>query len=156
VHLMVSDDILLSQIEEFAGAGADVISIHLENDRVADAALARIEELEVATGMALQIESDVSALEPYLDRLHFVTILGTRPGIKGVEPDGRAPERLRKVAAMINRQETDRRVVLAADGGIRRHTVPVLRRSGADSVVAGSLVFGAPDLAERISWLRSL
>lgn len=48
------------------------------------------------------------------------------------------------------------RVVLAADGGIREHTVPELRKAGAETVVLGSLAFGAPDLAARMKWLKEL
>jgi ribulose-phosphate 3-epimerase len=47
-------------------------------------------------------------------------------------------------------------VVLAADGGIREHTVPLLRQAGADTVVLGSLAFGAPNLAERMAWLHRI
>jgi ribulose-phosphate 3-epimerase len=49
-----------------------------------------------------------------------------------------------------------RRVVLAADGGIRDTTVPLLRKAGAGMVVLGSLAFGAPDLAARMTWLSDL
>ena len=49
-----------------------------------------------------------------------------------------------------------RRIVLAADGGIREETVPALRAAGAETVVMGSLAFGAPDFAARIAWLRGL
>ena len=47
-------------------------------------------------------------------------------------------------------------VRLAADGGIRQETLPLLRAAGAETVVLGSLAFGAPDLAGRIAWLHAL
>ncbi|MEM9676586.1 MAG: D-allulose-6-phosphate 3-epimerase, partial [Pseudomonadota bacterium] len=47
-------------------------------------------------------------------------------------------------------------ILLAADGGIRENTVPVLREAGADTVVMGSLAFGAPDLTERMNWVHAL
>ena len=49
-----------------------------------------------------------------------------------------------------------RRIVLAADGGIREHTVPELRGAGAETVVMGSLAFGADDFAVRMKWLHDL
>jgi ribulose-phosphate 3-epimerase len=49
-----------------------------------------------------------------------------------------------------------RRIVLAADGGIRDHTVPQLREAGAETVVLGSLAFNAPDLGSRMAWLHGL
>ena len=48
------------------------------------------------------------------------------------------------------------RIILASDGGNREHTVPNLRRAGAETVVLGSLAFGAPDLAARMAWVRGL
>ena len=57
---------------------------------------------------------------------------------------------------LIAQAGSGRRVVLAADGGIREHTVPLLRGAGAETVVLGSLAFGAPDLAARMAWLHAL
>jgi ribulose-phosphate 3-epimerase len=48
------------------------------------------------------------------------------------------------------------RIVVAADGGIRDNTVPALRKAGAETVVLGSLAFGAPDLKARMDWLHAL
>jgi ribulose-phosphate 3-epimerase len=61
---------------------------------------------------------------------------------------------LGQAAGLIARQ--DRRIVLAADGGIRDTTVPLLRAAGAETVVMGSLAFGAPDLAARMAWLHGV
>jgi ribulose-phosphate 3-epimerase len=65
-----------------------------------------------------------------------------------------APGRLRQAARQIADAGLAAKITLAADGGIRENTVPVLRASGAESVVMGSLAFGAPDLAARIAWVR--
>lgn len=152
VHLMVSDNILLSQIHQFAEAGADVISIHIENRSVAAEALDTIEAAGLAPGMVLCIETPVAAVTPYLDRLRFVTLLGTAIGIKGQGLHPEATTRLRDARALIG----PRRIILTADGGIREHTVPLLRPAGADAIVAGSLVFQADNLADRIRWLHQL
>ncbi|WP_061931848.1 ribulose-phosphate 3-epimerase [Aureimonas sp. AU22] len=156
VHLMVADAIVLSQIEQFAEAGADLISIHLENGTVAEAALDRLAALRVAAGMVLRVETPVAGIEPFLPRLSFVTLLGTAIGVKGQGLDPTACDRLREAKRLIEAQGRERRIVLAADGGIREHTVPELRAAGAQTVVLGSLAFGAPDLRERTRWLHSL
>ena len=70
---------------------------------------------------------------------------------KGLDP--LAEDRLRDARGMIN--ETGGNTLLAADGGIREHTVPRLRRAGADTIVMGSLAFGAEDLAGRMAWVHS-
>lgn len=154
VHLMVADSILISQIEQFAEAGADLISIHVENEALADDALDRLEALGLASGMVLKVETPVDQVVPYLDRLDFVTLLGTAIGVKGQGLDAQATTRLRAAGEHIAR--SGRPIVLAADGGIREHTVPLLRAAGANTVVLGSLAFGAPDLRERLNWLHRL
>lgn len=155
VHLMVADSILLSQIEQFAEAGASLISIHGENE-LAPQALDLLDSLGVAAGMVLKVESPVDLLAPYIKRLRFVTLLGTAIGVKGQGLDERACDRLREASALITEASSSRRIVLAADGGIREHTVPLLRNAGAETVVLGSLAFGAPILADRMEWLHQL
>lgn len=154
VHLMTTDDILLDQIDQFAEAGADLISIHAENGN-ADAALARISEHGLATGMVLQLHTPVATAEPFLDRLDMLTLLGTLIGIKGVGLDDSALPRLREARKLIA-QKAGHRIILASDGGNREHTVPNLRLAGAETIVMGSLAFGAPDLAARIAWVHGL
>ena len=154
VHLMTTDDILLDQIDQFAEAGADLISIHAENAN-ADAALARIREHGLATGMVLQLHTPVAAAEPFLDQLDMLTLLGTLIGIKGVGLDGTALARLREARQLIA-GKAGHRIILASDGGNREHTVPNLRLAGAETIVMGSLAFGAPDLAARIAWVHGL
>jgi ribulose-phosphate 3-epimerase len=97
VHLMVTDEILLSQIEQCADAGADLISIHVETSReIADRALNKINRLGLAAGLVLTLESEVEAAAPYLDGIQFLTMVATQIGIKGIGPDERAYERLKR------------------------------------------------------------
>ncbi len=154
VHLMVADDVLLPQIDQFAEAGADLISIHAENAAVADAALSRIADLGVKAGMVLRVETPVERAAPWLERLDMLTLLGTAIGVKGQGLDPTATDRLQTASRLI--AASGRRIVLAADGGIRDTTVPLLYAAGAETVVMGSLAFGAPDLAGRMRWLHGL
>jgi ribulose-phosphate 3-epimerase len=156
VHIMVSDDILLSQIEQFADAGSDLISLHVENERVADAALDLLERRGIAAGMVLRVETPVERIRRYAARLQFITLLGTAIGVKGQGLDERAGARLQEAKGIIAACGAEHRIVLAADGGIREHTVPILRGAGAQTVVLGSLAFNAPSLEERMAWLHSL
>ena len=154
VHLMVADGQVLPQIDQFAEAGADLISLHVENAAVADAALARIAELGLASGMVLRVETPVEQAAVYLQRVDFLTLLGTAIGVKGQGLDPSAGARLGQAAGLIAAAGRD--IVLAADGGIRDTTVPLLRAAGAETVVMGSLAFGAADLGARMEWLRGL
>lgn len=153
VHLMVSDAVLLSQIDQFAEAGADLISLHAENKNAAQG-LDLIEKYGLKTGMVMRVETPVAQSAPWVGRLDMLTLLGTAIGVKGQGLDPTAGARLQEAAGLI--AKAGRRVVLAADGGIRDTTVPILRAAGAETVVMGSLAFGAPDLAARMAWLHAL
>jgi ribulose-phosphate 3-epimerase len=156
VHLMVADDVLLSQIDQFAEAGADLISVHAENGAVAAEALERIRALGRAAGIVLRIETPVATLAPFLGAVRFVTLLGTAIGVKGQSLSDEACPRLAEAARLIAGAGRAGAITLAADGGIRENTVPRLRAAGAETVVLGSLAFGAPDLAARTAWLHGL
>lgn len=155
VHLMVTDTVLLDQIDQFAEAGADIISIHAENENLVEG-LDRIRSHGLAAGVVLQLHSPVETASAIMDRIEILTLLGTKIGIKGVGLDPTAESRLATARKMIDGRPDDRRILLAADGGIREHTVPGLRGSGADTIVMGSLAFGAEDLAARMNWVHGL
>ncbi len=113
-----------------------------------------IASLGCLAGIVLQVKTPVAAVRRYLDRLAMLTLLGTEMGIKGVGLDAAAGGRLTEAKAMIAAAAPAQRVLLAADGGIREHTVPLLRQSGAETIVMGSLAFGAPDLEARMAWVH--
>jgi ribulose-phosphate 3-epimerase len=154
VHLMVADGVLLDQVRQFAEAGADLISVQAENAN-ADAALDLIRTLGLEAGVVLQLQTPVAMAARWLDHISMLTLLGTRIGIKGQGLDPEAEPRLAEARAMIAGAVLPRRVVLAADGGIREHTVPGLYQHGADTVVMGSLAFNAPDLEARMAWVHA-
>jgi ribulose-phosphate 3-epimerase len=154
-HLMAADDILLEQIAQFADAGSNLISIHAENANV-DAALDLLEKRKIPAGLVLKVDTPLEVLVRHLPRLRFVTLLGTAIGIKGVGLDPRATGRLTAAKALIAAARLSQRVVLASDGGNREQTLPLLRNAGAETVVLGSLAFGAPSLKDRMDWVHSL
>ncbi len=155
VHLMVQDAMLLAQIDQFAGAGADLISVHAENANAATA-ISHIRALGLRAGVVVRLETPVATSAPLLEQLDFLTMLGTNIGVKGQSLDARATARLSEAAGLIARRANQARCVLAADGGIRAQTVPLLIKAGAETVVLGSLAYSAPDLAARIAWLHRL
>jgi ribulose-phosphate 3-epimerase len=63
---------------------------------------------------------------------------------------------LREAQVLLAPERRKRRIVLAADGGIREHTVPGLRKAGAETIVMGSLAFGAKDFSQRMEWVHGL
>jgi ribulose-phosphate 3-epimerase len=150
IHLMCDDDTLLQQVDQFAEAGCDVISVHAENKN-AHEAIAAIQKHNIAAGMVLKVDTPVAKSKPFLKNLQFLTLLGTAIGVNDT-----ACDRLREAKAMITEAQLPQRIVLAADGGIRENTVPELRKAQAETVVLGSLAFGATDLVQRMMWLKAL
>jgi ribulose-phosphate 3-epimerase len=155
VHLMCADSVLLAQAQQFAEAGADLISVHAENGAAVAGVFNSLDAKGVAKGMVLRVETPVAAIAPFIPLLDFVTLLGTAIGVKGQGLNDEAPARLGE-ARMLIAKHKGKRIVLAADGGIRETTVPLLRKAGAETVVLGSLAFNAPDLGARMAWLKTL
>jgi ribulose-phosphate 3-epimerase len=153
IHLMVSDAVLLSQTEQFIDAGADLVSVHAENAN-AQQAIQLIKSKGKAAGVVLRVETPVEKAASLISDISFLTLLGTAIGVKGQGLSDTACGRLQQAKEMIAGYK--HRIVLAADGGIRENTVPDLRKAGAETVVLGSLAFGAPDLAQRMKWLKAL
>jgi ribulose-phosphate 3-epimerase len=153
----VEGDIVLSQVRQFAEAGADLISVHPENGAAAtEEALSLIQSLGAKAGIVLRLETPVETIRPLVDRVSFVTLLGTAIGVKGQGLSETACPRLQEARATLRDKGREKDVVLAADGGIRENTVPELRKASAETVVLGSLAFADPDLQARIDWLKGL
>jgi ribulose-phosphate 3-epimerase len=151
VHLMVSDQVLLDQAQQFAEAGADLISVQAENTNAMEA-LSQIRKAGLKAGVVLQLHTEVAQAAKFIPHIDMLTLLGTLMGIKGVGLDEKAPSRLTQARALV--AHADRRIIVAADGGIRENTVPSLRAGGAETIVMGSLAFGAPDLTARMAWVH--
>ncbi|MBB3464385.1 ribulose-phosphate 3-epimerase [Rhizobium sp. BK377] len=156
VHLMVEAEIVEEQTRQFIEAGADLISVHAENGEAGLRAVALAKELGAEAGVVLRLETPVAAAEPFLTEVAFFTLLGTSIGVKGQSLSDKACDRLREARSLMKRAGREKEIVLAADGGIREQTVPLLRAAGAETVVLGSLAFGDMDLPGRIAWLRAL
>ena len=156
VHLMVEAEIVEAQTRQFIEAGADLVTIHAENGEAGLRAIKLAHELGAEAGVVLRLETPLSAIVPFLPDVAFVTLLGTSIGVKGQSLSEQACPRLIEARSLIKQAGREADILLAADGGIRHETVPLLRAAGADTVVLGSLAFGDPDLAQRMAWLHGL
>jgi ribulose-phosphate 3-epimerase len=153
IHLMAEDPAEL--IPEFAGAGADLITIHAElGETKAGAAIEMIFQAGISAGIALRLDSPVAASIPCLGSVEALLLLGTEMGVKGRDLDPHACARLEEASERI--REHGGRARLVADGAIRVQTVPLLRRAGAGVIVPGSLAFQSEDIAATARWLHSL
>lgn len=153
VHLMAQYPSSLAG--EFLDAGADLLTVHVENgEREAGAAIEQAARRGCGAGVTLKLETPVRAVLPYLDAIEVIVLLGTDVGVKGGDLAPQACDRLREARSLL-REHAKCGVRLVADGGIRARTVGELRAAGADAVVPGSLVFQSADLESTFRWLRS-
>jgi len=154
-HLMVEEP--SKMVERFAAAGADLITIHAETGEAeVRQALARIRRCGKAAGLAVRLETAVSAAVPYAESVDAVVLMGTELGVKGRSLAANACGRIAELAGLLERLRCRSRVLIIADGGIRKETAPQLREAGADAIVPGSLVFQAGDPAAIFQWIHAV
>jgi len=154
VHLMTTNP--LDHVADFVSAGANLITVHAENGPLVPAALEAARRAGAATGLALGLDILPETVEPYLDLVDLVLIMGTPMGVKGVKPSRYVFERVLQTKAMVRKAGLEEQVKVFVDGGIRENTVPNLRTSGADGIIAGSLAFKSANLDETFNWLHGL
>jgi len=152
VHLMISP--VDAYIEEFAAAGANILTVHPEAGPHLHRTIQRIKAAGVMAGAALNPATPASTLEPILDELDLVLVMSVNPGFGGQKFISSQLKKIELVKDMINRSGKD--IMLEVDGGVDPQTAPQAIGAGADVLVAGSAVFkGGPDsYAANISALR--
>ncbi len=152
VHLMISEP--HKYIGDFADAGADIISFHVECDSDIDKTLSLIEERGVKPALAVKPGTPVDAVLPYLDRLYMVLVMTVEPGFGG---QSFMADMMPKVE-MLRKEIAARKLgtLIEVDGGIAKDTIAVAAGAGVDICVAGTAVFGAQDAKGAIEELKAL
>jgi len=152
VHLIVENP--GRYIDSFAQAGANIISVYPEACQDLTRTLVKIRERNIKVSLSLSPRTSVSILKSVANMLDFVVIMGTEIGVKG---RSLLPSTYQKIAEVKKILENLRikNVKIEVDGGIRKETVPLLIRAGANILVPGSLVFNN-NYPEIFSWLRQL
>ncbi|MEL6374450.1 MAG: ribulose-phosphate 3-epimerase [Pseudomonadota bacterium] len=142
VHLMIAP--ADAYLEAFAGAGADVLSVHAEAGPHLDRSLQAIRALGCKAGVALNPATPVGAIAHVLDRIDLVCVMTVNPGFGGQSFIGAMVEKVRTLRTMI----ADRPIHIEIDGGVTPETAPAVVEAGADVLVAGSAVFKGGSVAE--------
>ena len=152
VHLMIDKPV--RYIEQFCKAGADLLSIHLEADhptRIAEA-LRKMEECKVKKAVALRPITSPEAILPYIEQLDMVLVMTVEPGFGGQAFMKEQLATIRRVREIIDQYNPS--CDLEVDGGINPETALQVVEAGANVLVAGSSVYGAPDIEQAIKNLR--
>ncbi len=151
VHLMISP--VDPYIAAFAEAGADHISLHPEAGPHLHRSLQLIRGLGKSAGVVLNPATPVETIGWALDLVDIILVMSVNPGFGGQKF---LPSQLPKIAALRGMIDASGRpIALAVDGGVTPATAPAVIEAGADTLIAGSAVFGAPDYATAIAALRA-
>lgn len=150
VHLMISHP--KQYIRQFAEAGAEIITFHVECDDDIDETITEIEKYGVKPALSLKPGTPVECLYPYLDRLYMVLVMTVEPGFGGQSFMTHQLDTIRQCRAIIDQHNP--RCLLEVDGGVNLETAPLVKAAGANVLVAGSAVYGAGNRAAAIQALR--
>ncbi|MBQ0136211.1 MAG: ribulose-phosphate 3-epimerase [Oscillospiraceae bacterium] len=151
VHLMISDP--LKYVEDFAKAGADFITFHVESDSDPVETIKKIREFGARPSISVKPKTPAEVIFPYLEMVDMVLVMTVEPGFGG---QSFMADMMPKVKTI--REECERRglhdMYIEVDGGIDTNTISVAAEAGANAFVSGSAIFKAPDAKVIISELK--
>lgn len=151
VHLMISDP--LRYIDDFADAGADIITFHLESESDCIKTIQKIKSRGLKAGLSIKPKTGEEKLRPFLPLVDMALIMTVEPGFGG---QSFMADMLPKVSAVRDDcRQMGKNILIQVDGGITDQTAPLAAKAGANVLVAGSYVFGAKDAAQAVNALKA-
>jgi ribulose-phosphate 3-epimerase len=150
VHLMVEHP--ERYIAEYAAAGADVFTFHPEATVHVQRHLATVREQGMSAGLALNPGTPLSFLEEVIDDVDLVLVMSVNPGYGGQRYIPASTRKIARIRGLLDAAGND--AALEVDGGITVDTIAEATNAGADTFVAGTAVFGEPDIAEAVRALK--
>lgn len=155
VHLMVEP--VDAIIPQFAKAGADIITFHPEASRHPDRSLALIRDNGCRAGLVFNPATSLQWMDHVMDKLDIVLLMSVNPGFGGQQFIPGTLDKLREARKRIDAwvQAGGQPIRLEVDGGVKVDNIGAIRAAGADTFVAGSAIFGAPDYRQVIEAMRN-
>jgi len=151
-HLMIVEP--EKYIDEFAAAGADIITIHAEATVHLHRAIQQIHAAGCKAGVALNPATSPECLKYVINDLDLVLIMTVNPGFGGQKLIQAAADKVRDVKKMID--ESGSKAIIEVDGGVNTTTAIDLAKNGATLLVAGSALYGAEDAKAFIDAIHAL
>ncbi len=151
VHLMVQNP--ERYLEQFAAAGADILTIHAEATAHAHRAVQMIKNLGKRAGLAINPGTPIEAFRPLLPDLDLILVMSVNPGFGGQQFIPSSLERLQQAARL--RDQLNPQCLLEVDGGVNQKNIHSIALAGADILVAGSAIFSAPSIRENFAALQA-
>lgn len=137
VHLMIEEPI--RYIDDFANAGADIITVHAESCKHLNRTVMAIKDRGLRAGVALNPATPLDVLSYVLEELSMVLIMSVNPGFGGQQFIPNTLEKLTQLREMIKSKGLE--IDVQVDGGVTRDNVAEIMKAGANVLVAGTSVF---------------
>ncbi len=150
VHLMIVEP--ERYIERFLQAGADIVTFHPEVSKDVFGAIRAVHARGKRVGLVLNPDIEPESIEPYLDEIDLVMLMGVYPGFGGQKFIASVLDKMPRLLRMIGARDIE----IELDGGVTADNLAAIAASGVGIAVAGSSVFGASDPAAAIATLKSL
>ena len=151
-HLMITEPI--RYVEDFAKAGADIITFHFESCTNHTEVIDKIRSMGKKVGISIKPATPAFVLEPLLDKIDLVLVMTVEPGFGGQSFMPETLESVKVVREMLAKHNLSDSVEIEVDGGINPETARLAREAGANVLVAGSAVFKAEDIKSAIDAIR--
>ena len=152
VHLMITEPSKF--IEDFAKAGADIITVHYEADKHIDRTINYIKSFGIKAGVALNPGTPVCVLKDIISEIDLVLIMSVNPGFGGQKYIKYTSDKLRQVKEFSVAKNRD--LLIEVDGGIVKENIGEVVSCGANVIVAGSSIFQNGEMGENIRLLRAV
>jgi len=150
VHLMIENP--QNYIADFAKAGADWISVHIEEGYHLDRTLNLIKSFGVKAGVVLNPATSLSLLDEVLPLVDYVLLMTVNPGFGGQKFIESGKQKIRSLRQKIDALKL--KTLIEVDGGVKLDNIAELSKCGADVFVAGSAIFGSQDYKATISEMK--
>ncbi|HHX36615.1 MAG TPA: ribulose-phosphate 3-epimerase [Clostridiaceae bacterium] len=149
-HLMVADPTPF--IEEFAAAGADLITVHAETCQHLHRVTQQIRQAGCDVGVVINPATSLTAVEEILDQVDLILLMSVNPGFGGQKYIASTTDKIRRLRQMMNDRGISAHIQV--DGGIGTQNIKEVYEAGANCFVAGSSVYGKPDPIQAIRDLK--
>ena len=150
IHLMIVNP--ENYIDKFSSYNPDIITIHMEAVNDISAVLKKIKNLNIKAGLAINPDTPIKHLEPYINEIDMVCLMGVFPGFSGQKFINKTNSRLRDLKNLIESKKS--KVLIQIDGGVDLNNVKELSRLGADILVSGSCIFKSKNPSKIIDSLK--
>ena len=150
IHLMIVEP--ENFIDKFSNYKPQTLTIHIEATKNLKSSLNKIKKLNIKAGLAINPNTPVLDLEPYLDEIDMVCLMGVFPGFSGQKFIKSTTQRLKELRKLIDKNKSN--TLIQIDGGVDLSNIKELASAGADILVSGSCIFSSENPNSMIDSLK--